>query len=158
MDFGTLTEEQLKAISEMKDDNFINKFATEDAQGENILDILDYLEFVAETSQTEKAIKELEKNIEKVKLGAPTKKLNAKNYKDKAMRCKVTQDFLNDNFQKYSKFMNNFTDELTKFDEIAKNYIQHKELIKEKVCDKFDSVRHVPAKVYQAAQWDWWML
>jgi hypothetical protein len=148
LDFGALTEEKLAMIEKIKSSNSINKFASEDSKGENILDLLDYFEFVPEACKTQKAIEEIEKNIKKIKSDAPVRQVRAVYLKEKAELINSDIKFLEENDKKYTKFIEEFTTHCKKFDQVSDGYKQHRSGLMKNVVEKYNQVQAVPTKIY----------
>lgn len=148
IDFATLDEDALAKLDKIKNNPSITKFANEDVKGENLLDLLDYLEFVPEAAKTQKAINELEKNIKKIKTDAPIRKERAIYQKDKAEKLDQDIKFLDEYDKKYAKYISDFTEHLNSYQKISEEYDQHRNFMIKNVIEKYNQIHSVPTKLY----------
>jgi uncharacterized protein YoxC/Skp family chaperone for outer membrane proteins len=148
IDFANFDERMVADIEKIKADKWINKYANDDPNGENILDLLDYLEFVPETIKTQQTIKELEREIKKITMDAPTRKVKGNYLKSKVDMLTSDIDYLKQCNDKYSEIFTEFGDLQDKFSGQSHLYSSHREEFNAKVINEYDKIRRVPANIY----------
>jgi len=149
-DFASFTDEQLETLVKFKDDQGLNDYAKHKKEGEPLIHLINYLEFVGDVTRTQGELTKLRDEISRIESDAPRRK-------DRAKMEAGWAETLHDNIQyldalntRLVKSAEKFGDEVKRTNEMAEAYEQHKNQLRQTVNQEYGSVKNVPPTVYNA--------
>jgi hypothetical protein len=149
-DFANFTQEQIDNLVKFREDQGLNEYAKNKKEGEPILHLINYLEFVSDVNKTQNDLTRLHDEITRIKADAPNRKDNAKVEASWGTALQENITYLDALNSRLVKSAEQFGDEVKRTNEMADNYEQHKNQLRQVINQEFTPVKNIPQTIYNA--------
>lgn len=148
-DFATLSDEQVNELLKLKNDEGLLKIGKEATNADNILDLINYLEYLPDAVKTQQDITDLKKEIEKIKHDVPHRKVKADLDSQRLKASDEMVKYIEDLHKRFSKSIETFGDEIKKVNDMCAQFDKQAHHVLESGRAKVNSISAVPKNIYQ---------
>jgi len=149
-DFVSITQEQMESLAKLKEDQGLNDYAKSKKEGEPLLHLINYLEFVGDVNRTQLELTRLHDEISRIKADAPNRNNSSKMEAGWANALQENIHYLDSLNTRVVKTAEQFGDEVKRTNEMADAYEQHKKELRQLVNEQYGPVQNVPTSIYNA--------